>query len=160
MCCIICIKHSPILSPPDWIALKTFKTSHQRSATHLRCVELQIKENEAEENRRRIENEPGYFTIPNNITPTIVSSHQLEIKSTNRMKDLLDQFDGTFKLDHGAKEVHKSAREVFMAKAHEYGLQDGAEAVADDEDMSNIEKLWDDEVQDDLLLELLEQIGM
>ena len=162
MRCIICVKHSPILSPPDWIALKTFKTSHQRAATHLRCVELQIKENAAEENRRRIENEPGYFAILNNTTSTIVSSHQLATnhrQSTNHMKELWDQFDGTFELDHGAEEVHKSAREDFMAKAHEYGLQDGAEAIAD-EDMSNIEQLWDDEVQDDLLSELLEQIGM
>lgn len=161
MRCIICVKYSPVLSPPDWIALKTFKTSHQRAATHLRCVELQIKEEAAEENRRRIENEPGYFAIPNYITPTIASSHKIDQRhSTNHMKELWDQFDGTFELDHGAEEVHKSAREDFMAKAREYGFRNGVEAIADDEDMSNIEQLWDDEVQDDVLSELLEQIGM
>lgn len=69
------------------------------------------------------------------------------------MQELWDQFDGTFELDQGLKEAHEKARKDF----HEYGLWDGPEVMAADIDINN---LWDEEERDDLLSEILEQMGL
>ncbi|KAF8812823.1 hypothetical protein BYT27DRAFT_7251513 [Phlegmacium glaucopus] len=159
--CKICVKHCLILSPPDWITLKTFKNSHQKTATHLHCVGLQTREEEAEE--RQQQNAPNFFATPNNITPRIPPSgpshqecQQQHELSQDIMQELWDQFDGTFELDQGFDEAHEKARKDF----HEHGLWDGPEAMAADIDMNNVEQLWDEEDQDDLLSEILEQMGM
>ncbi len=159
MRCKICVKHSPILSPPDWITLKTFKDSHQKTAIHLRCVGLQTREEEEEQ--RQQQNAPGFFATPNNITPIIPPSHQEfqqqhEPLSRDMMQELWNQFDGTFELDQGLNEAHEKARKDF----HEHGLWDGPEVIAADIDMNNVEQLWDEEDQDDLLSEILEQMGL
>lgn len=159
MRCEICLKHSPILCPPDWITLKTYKNSHQKAAPHRRCVELQTREEEAEEMMRQ--NAPDYFAMP--IAPTVLSSHQEPRKQNTPpdiMQEMWDQFDGTFELDRGTAEAHESAHLDFESKMGEYGLWDGQEAMAADIDMSHIEELWDEEDHDDLLLELLKQIGL
>jgi hypothetical protein len=72
------------------------------------------------------------------------------------MQELWDQFNRTFELNQGLNEAHEEACTDF----HEHGLWDGLEAMAADINMNNVEQLWDEEDQDDLLSEILEQMGL
>lgn len=116
-----------------------------------------------ETTRKLAESAPGYFAVPNHITPTprVPASRQWDGSQLihNPMQEMWDNFgDGSFELDHGVDEIHKSAHEKFTANAHEYGLWGAYETEPGD--INDVEQLLDEENQDDLLSELLEQIGV
>lgn len=57
--------------------------------------------------------------------------------------------------DPSEDDLHKQRQKEFDRRAEEYGLWNGLEALPDD-GMANIEQLWQEDEQDDLLSELLE----
>jgi len=75
------------------------------------------------------------------------------------MEDMWLNFDRTFEISESPADVHARAREKFNRQAQEYGLWGGLETVPDLE-MEQIEQLWDEEKQEDLLSDLLESIGI
>jgi hypothetical protein len=72
--------------------------------------------------------------------------------SDEQEQAMWDGFDGHFELEADLSELK---RQDFNRRMEEYGLWDGLEALPDD-DMINIEQLWQEDEQDDLLSELLE----
>lgn len=66
-----------------------------------------------------------------------------------------DGFDGTFELDSSESDLYEQKRKEFNHRMEEYGLWGGLEALPDN-DMTNIEQLWQEDEQDDILSELLE----
>jgi hypothetical protein len=66
-----------------------------------------------------------------------------------------DDFDGNFVFEASEAELHEEKRKEFDHRMEEYGLWGGLEALPDD-DMINVEQLWQEDEQDDLLSELLE----
>jgi hypothetical protein len=65
-----------------------------------------------------------------------------------------DDFDGKFELDMSEADLHEQKHNEFNQRMKEYGLWGGLEALPDN-DMVNIERLWQEDEQDDLLSELL-----
>jgi hypothetical protein len=154
------MKYNPIVDPAEWITLKVFKSSHQKAAPHIRSVNL--KKRDEEDQARRLQDTPDFFATPNDIDFIGPSAPQASGNppSHDPMQDLWDGFDGTFGLDGGVREAHETARKKFDIEAHEYGLWNGLEEMSADTDMINVEQIWDEEDEDDLLSELLEHIGL
>jgi len=152
------VKYNSFADPAEWITLKVFKSSHQKAATHLRAVNL--KEEVEVEHTRRLQDAPDFFATSNNIDFMAPSPQALGCPlSHDPMQDLWDEFEGTFGLDDRMDEVHETECKKFDVEAQEYGLWDGLEQMSTGTNMINVEESWDEEEQDDLLLELLEHIG-
>jgi len=66
-----------------------------------------------------------------------------------------DDFDGNFQFEPSEADLYKEKRKEFNRRMEEYGLWGGLEALPDD-DMINIEHLWQEDEQDDILSKLLE----
>ncbi|KAF8159989.1 hypothetical protein B0H34DRAFT_843892 [Crassisporium funariophilum] len=156
--CEICVRYNSSANSAEWITLKVFKSSHPKSAIHLQAVSM--KERDEAEQARRLQDAPDFFAASNNLDFTAPQSPQVlqHPLSQNPMQDLWGGFDGTFGLDDGMDEAHKTARKKFDNEVHKYGLWDGLEQISTDTNMINMEQLWDEEEQDDLLLELLKNI--
>ena len=70
-----------------------------------------------------------------------------------------DNFDGNFVFDTSKAELYDEKRKEFDRRMEEYGLWGGLEALPDD-NMINVEQLWQEDEQDDLLSELLEHTSV
>ena len=63
-------------------------------------------------------------------------------------------------MDAGLAELERNRREEFERKIGEHRLWGGSEQPADLVSMDNIQSHWDEEEHNDLLVEILRNIGM
>ena len=157
--CELCLKYN-ISYRGNWIALRTYKTKHQKTDIHLVSIAHQAKEMDVE--NQRLQAMPGYFVTPKNIDagagPSSLPTYGRP-SAEDQMRVVWDDFDGTFELEDGAAELQEKARKAFEHEANLSGLWAGLEEVPDN-DINEIQQCWEQEEQDDLLAEILEQIGM
>lgn len=158
--CETCLKYGSQVNPVEWITLKVFRSLHQKSATHLRALDMKKREEEAQE--RRLQDTPDFFAASHNIEVVNSTSQWVSRCSLphNPIQNLWDGFDGTFELDGRLDKAHKAAQKKFEADFSKYVQWDGLEHITSDTNMLNVEQSWEEEEQDNLLSELLEQIGM
>jgi len=155
---LICLKHNALNYRGDWIAIRTFKATHQKSKIHLDAISFKATEIADEE--RRLQTTSDYFAEPNYINVDKPLQSIAENSSAQeKMEDMWLNFDRTFEISESPADVHARAREKFNRQAQEYGLWGSLETVPDLE-MEQIEQLWDEEKQEDLLSNLLESIGI
>ena len=121
----------------------------------------QLQETEVE--NQRLRGTPGYFATPKNIDigvglgPSSLPSYNRNL-AQDQMQEMWDTFDGTFELEDSAAELQETARKAFELQAKLSGLWAGSEVIPDN-DISEVQQLWEEEEQDDLLAEVFEQIG-
>ena len=154
--CELCLKYNSLSYRGDWIALRTYKTKHQKTSVHLDSVSQQLQEMASE--NCCLQETPGYFVTPKNIDVGVLPTHD-RAAAYDPMQEVWDTFDGTFELEDGATEIHEKARNVFELQANLSGLWAGLEAIPDG-DIDEIQQHWEEEEEDDLLSEIFEQIGM
>jgi hypothetical protein len=70
-----------------------------------------------------------------------------------------NNFDGNFKFEPSEADLYEQKRKEFDCHMEEYGIWGGLETLPDD-NMINVEQLWQEDEQDDLLSELLEHTRM
>ena len=67
--------------------------------------------------------------------------------------------EGAFGIDQGPEESLQNARVDFEHKVKEFGLWGGLEAMPEDDDIGRLEEAWDEAEQDDILTEILQNLG-
>jgi hypothetical protein len=67
--------------------------------------------------------------------------------------------DPEFELEEGEDERMARKRQEFESKVNRSGIWEGVEMMGEEGGMDGIEKLWEEEEQDDLLSDLLREIG-
>ena len=70
-----------------------------------------------------------------------------------------DNFDGNFEFEPSKANLYEQKCKEFDHHMEEYGIWGGLETQPDD-NMINVERLWQEDEHDDLLLELLEHACM
>ena len=70
-----------------------------------------------------------------------------------------DNFDGNFEFEPSEADLYEQKRKEFDYCMEEYGIWGGLETQPDD-NMINVEQLWQEDEHDDLLSELLEHACM
>ena len=66
--------------------------------------------------------------------------------------------DDAFEIEQGVEEREKDARTEFERKASEFGLWGGPETMLED-DIEQAEDAWDEAEHDDILAEILRNLG-
>jgi len=66
--------------------------------------------------------------------------------------------DSAFEMDEGPEEAKQDARSEFEWKLSNFGLWGGLETMPD-EDIDRAEVSWDEAEQDDILTEILQNLG-
>lgn len=66
--------------------------------------------------------------------------------------------EGAFEMERGPEETLKDARLEFEQTVKEFGLWGGLETMPE-EDISSLEDAWDEAEHDDILTEILQNIG-
>lgn len=85
------------------------------------------------------------------------SDSNMQLASAAKQQ-MYDQFDGQFEIEPTEEELHEENRNMFDQRFEEYGLWEGAETLPDDT-QENLDQLWDELEQDEMLLELLDSTG-
>lgn len=76
-------------------------------------------------------------------------------------QEMWDDFimmDSAFEMEKGLEEVEKDTRSEFECKVNDFGLWGGLETMSD-EDIHHTEVTWDEAEQDDILTEILRNLG-
>jgi hypothetical protein len=80
---------------------------------------------------------------------------------SNAEQEMWDTFvptDGAFEIERGPEEVLDDARKEFECKIKEFGLWGGLETMPE-EDIGHLEDAWDEAEHDDILTEILQNLG-
>jgi hypothetical protein len=157
--CKLCLKYNSMSYRGDWIMLKTYKTTHQKTSIHLESIVWESQQMDIE--NRQLQEMPGYFASLKNINIDMVPSvpsHGTSSAQWAQEQEMWHTFDGTFELEDGAAELHEKARKAFELQANLSGLWAGLEAIPNN-NINELQQLWEEEEHDDLLSEVFEQIG-
>jgi hypothetical protein len=92
---------------------------------------------------------------PSRDTPT---NSYYQMPDNEKEQAMWENFDGNFEVEPSEDDLYQQKCEEFNCRVESYGLWGGLDAIPDD-DMEDIEQLWQENEQDDLLSELLEQTG-
>jgi hypothetical protein len=95
--------------------------------------------------------------VHNGVGPSHPPSHE----PSHAELEMWDNFiptNSAFEIEKGPEEVEKEARAEFERKANQFGLWAGLETMPD-EDMDHIENAWDEAKHDDILTEILKNLG-
>lgn len=84
--------------------------------------------------------------------PNDRNTERYHLEPNDEERAMWEGFDGKFEFE---ADLDEQKRNDFNRRMEEYGLWGGLEALPDN-DMINIEQLWQEDEQDDLLSELLE----
>jgi len=77
----------------------------------------------------------------------------------HEMWDNFAPTEGAFGIDEGPEESLQNARVDFERKVKEFGLWGGLETMPEDDDIGWLEEAWDEAEQDDILTEILHNLG-
>jgi hypothetical protein len=92
---------------------------------------------------------------PSGDTPT---NSYYQAPENEREQAMWEDFDGNFEVELSEDDLYQQKCAEFNRRVESYGLWGGLETIPDD-DMEDIEQLWQENEQDTLLSELLEQTG-
>lgn len=136
--------------------LQSFKNSHQMSALHIKSAQRRSQETEADQ----VQNTTGSFIDLQNVSMHLSMPVPTSSTAKDQMEEMWDEFQGNFEMDATPEENHQDARAMFERKLDEHMQWMEIEQVPDDIEMGGIADEWDEEDNDDILTELLENIGM
>jgi len=156
--CSLCLEFNKQEYKGKWV-LKASLSNHAMHPVHLKSVENQIaflagKDKEIPENyatsRDVVMDSPPRHRTSTNTYP---------LQPNDKEKTMWNSFNGNFEFDISEADLHEQKCKDFDCRMEEYGLWDGLETLPDN-DMVNIEQLWQEDEQDELLSELLETAGV
>lgn len=156
--CRICLEFNKRDYKGKWV-LKASFSNHATHPIHLKAVANQNTFLTA----RAQELPDNYATARDMVMdspPKDRSANDYHIGPNDEQEQAMwDDFDGNFKFEPSEADLYEQKRKEFDRRMEEYGLWGGQEALPDD-DMINVEQLWQEDEQDDLLSELLEHACM
>ena len=160
--CRTCAIHSPDDYNGEWILRKS-AVAHQRSLVHRKSLERKGQLDSVLLDESRHEPSQNFVVAQN--TPISQSSREIRRSYTISTKEIemWNDFmtsEETFEMDAGPAELERNRREEFERKIGEHGLWGGSEQPADLVSMDDIQSHWDEEEHNDLLAEILRNIGM
>jgi hypothetical protein len=155
--CRICLEFNKGDYKGKWV-LKASFSSHATHPIHLKAV--------ANQNiflTARAQELPEHYATSRDVImdspPKDRNANIYQIGTNEQEQVMWDGFDGNFEFEPTKADVYEQKRKEFDRRMEEYGLWGGLEDLPDD-DMINVEQLWQEDEQDDLLSELLEHAGM
>lgn len=134
---------------------------HERSALHIKCLERRSTANPTG-NHNETPGDDNFaaaqvISFDDAETCRAAQSHE----PSQAEQEMWDDFvlaDGAFELEQGAEEREKDARTDFERKASEFGLWGGPETMLEEE-IERVEDAWDEAEHDDILTEILQNLG-
>jgi len=135
--------------------------SHKNSSVHKKSLERQALSSST---INRPENfEEDYFAAAQAVPLENMGNYRENLshgpsEAEHEMWDEYIPGEGTFEMERGPKETLKDARLEFEEKVKDFGLWGGLETLPE-EDISSLEDTWDEAEHDDILTEILQNIG-
>ena len=150
-----------------WIRPESFSI-HRKSATHMHSLELKAAAAEREQaETAHILNPPRESATLNIL---LIPAAEVELHDTDSQSygisqeeqhfwDALDPTSEVFEMDESPEVALERKRQEFERKLDEYGVWEGHEDIMDDDAAAALELAWDESEQDEVLSEVLKNLG-
>jgi hypothetical protein len=151
--CHLCLEFNKREYKGNWVLRPSF-LSHKTNPIHLKAIKNQEEFLAA---NTQVEEIPESYATARDVFMDGPHKDRVYHLGLNDEAEqaMWENFDGHFEVDPSEDDLHEQRQKEFDHRAEEYGLWHGVEALPDD-DMENIEQLWQEDEQDDILSELLE----
>jgi len=158
--CKICRDHHGLdRFEEQWIRRDSLK-SHEKSSVHRRSLERQTRPTLNTASPELIQEDN--FATAQSLHPNMDSCEAIPAQGPSQAEcEMWDNFmptENAFEIERGPEEVLRDARMEFERKVKEFGAWGGLETLRED-DIEHLEGAWDEAEHDDIITEILQNLG-
>ena len=150
-----------------WIRPESFSI-HRKSAAHIHSLELKAAAAEREQAETTPISNPPWESATLNISLVSATEHEQHgvdsqhcsvSQKEQNFWDALDPTSEVFDMDESPEVALEQKRQEFEHKLDEYGIWEDDENIMDGDVVAALELAWDESEQDEVLSEVLKNLG-